>query len=50
MHLISIKLDGFDLTDDLPEHLVPPSKKEYLKTDVTELANGLDKLPYIDVN
>jgi EH domain-containing protein 1 len=27
MHLIHIKLDGFDLPDDLPKHLVPPSKK-----------------------
>ncbi len=27
MHLIHIKLDGFDLPEDLPEHLVPPSKK-----------------------
>ena len=28
MHLINIKLDGFDLPDDLPHHLVPPSKKK----------------------
>lgn len=27
MHLINIKLDGFDLPDDLPDHLIPPSKK-----------------------
>jgi len=27
MHLINIKLDGFDLPDDLPVHLIPPSKK-----------------------
>jgi len=27
MHLINIKLDGYDLPDDLPEHLIPPSKK-----------------------
>ena len=27
MHLINIKLDGFDLPDDLPSHLIPPSKK-----------------------
>ena len=26
MHLINIKLDGFDLPDDLPSHLIPPSK------------------------
>jgi len=27
MHLIGIKLDGFDLPNDLPPHLVPPSKR-----------------------
>ena len=27
MHLINVKLDGFDLPDDLPGHLIPPSKK-----------------------
>lgn len=27
MHLIHVKLDGFDLPDDLPDHLIPPSKK-----------------------
>ena len=27
MHLINIKLDGFDLPDELPGHLIPPSKK-----------------------
>ncbi|CAB4067350.1 EHD1 [Lepeophtheirus salmonis] len=37
MHLIHVKLDGFDLTDDLPEHLIPPSKKKYLETDVTAI-------------
>lgn len=26
MHLIQIKLEGYDLPEDLPEHLVPPSK------------------------
>jgi hypothetical protein len=25
--LIDFQLDGFDLPDDLPDHLVPPSKK-----------------------
>ena len=30
MHLINIKLDGFDLPDDLPGHLFPPSKKRLL--------------------
>ena len=27
-HLIKIKLDGHDLPSDLPEHLIPPSKKD----------------------
>ena len=27
MHLIGIKLDGFDLPNELPAHLVPPSKR-----------------------
>ncbi|ODM97610.1 EH domain-containing protein 1 [Orchesella cincta] len=27
MHLINVKLDGHDLPDDLPSHLVPPSKR-----------------------
>lgn len=27
MHLINIKLDGHDLPEDLPPHLVPPSKR-----------------------
>merc|ERR1719412_2720073 len=30
MHLINIKLDGFDLPEDLPDHLIPPSKKRHL--------------------
>ena len=30
MHLINVKLDGFDLPDDLPVHLVPPSKKRVI--------------------
>ena len=30
MHLINVKLDGFDLPDDLPGHLVPPSKKRVI--------------------
>ncbi|XP_045620501.1 EH domain-containing protein 3 isoform X1 [Procambarus clarkii] len=29
MHLINIKLDGNDLPNDLPEHLVPPSKRGF---------------------
>ena len=28
MHLINIKLDGYDMPDDLPDHLIPPSKKQ----------------------
>ena len=35
MHLINIKLEGYDLPEDLPDHLVPPSKKRML--------NGLAK-------
>lgn len=27
MHLINIKIDGNDLPSDLPDHLVPPSKR-----------------------
>lgn len=27
MHLISVKVDGYDLPEELPDHLVPPSKK-----------------------
>lgn len=27
MHLINIKLDGNDLPTELPDHLVPPSKR-----------------------
>ena len=27
MYLVGIKLDGFDLPNTLPEHLVPPSKR-----------------------
>ena len=30
MHLIHVKLDGYDLPEDLPEHLVPPSKKRLM--------------------
>lgn len=28
MHLIHIKLDGYDLPEELPAHLIPPSKKK----------------------
>ncbi len=26
-YLFVVQLDGFDLPDDLPDHLIPPSKK-----------------------
>jgi len=29
MHLINVKLDGHDLPSDLPDHLVPPSKRGF---------------------
>lgn len=29
MHLIKVKLDGHDLPSELPEHLVPPSKRDF---------------------
>jgi len=29
MHLISIKLDGHDIPTDLPDHLIPPSKRGF---------------------
>jgi hypothetical protein len=28
MHLINIELDGHDLPSKLPDHLVPPSKRD----------------------
>lgn len=28
MHLINIKLEGYDLPSELPEHLIPPSKRD----------------------
>lgn len=27
MHLINVKLDGYDLPTTLPEHLIPPTKR-----------------------
>merc|ERR1712223_1041792 len=30
MDIINIKLDGYDMPDDLPDHLIPPSKKQAL--------------------
>lgn len=29
MHLVAIKIDGHDLPKELPEHLVPPSKRRF---------------------
>ncbi len=29
MHLINVKLDGHELPAELPDHLVPPSKREF---------------------
>lgn len=37
MHLIHIKLDGFDMPETLPGHLVPPSKKKNLSNGDTSL-------------
>lgn len=31
MHLINIKLQGHDLPLELPDHLVPPSKKQFVR-------------------
>lgn len=28
MHLINVKLEGYDLPSELPEHLIPPSKRD----------------------
>lgn len=36
MHLIHVKLDGHDIPTELPEHLVPPQKREMV------LFNGAD--------
>ena len=43
MHLINIKLDGFDLPDDLPHHLVPPSKKKVYNGNGAGSASGSDE-------
>ena len=43
MHLINIKLDGFDLPDDLPHHLVPPSKKKVYNGNGNGSASGSDE-------
>jgi hypothetical protein len=41
MHLISIKLDGYDLPSSLPSHLIPPSKREKVQptSPVSEVAS-----------
>jgi hypothetical protein len=28
MHLINVKLEGYDLPTTLPDHLIPPSKRD----------------------
>ena len=43
MHLINIKLDGFDLPDDLPHHLVPPSKKKVYNGNGNGSVSGSDE-------
>lgn len=30
MHLIKVKIDGNDLPAELPEHLMPPSKRQLI--------------------
>ena len=43
MHLIHIKLDGFDMPDQLPDHLVPPSKKKaMMEAAAKAAANHVD--------
>merc|ERR1712042_116655 len=46
MHLINIKLDGFDLPDDLPSHLVPPSKKKLFNGQGGSSGSGSDRDSY----
>lgn len=31
MHLINVKLDGHDIPTELPDHLMPPSKRNTVK-------------------
>jgi hypothetical protein len=33
MHLMNLKLDGHDLPDELPTHLIPPSKRPFHSGD-----------------
>ena len=42
MHLINVKLDGFDLPEDLPGHLIPPSKKRVLANGRNGSGSGSD--------
>ncbi len=41
MHLIHIKLDGYDLPEELPPHLVPPSKKPEWRKEREEDGVGI---------
>lgn len=53
MHLIHIKLDGYDLPDELPVHLVPPSKKYNYREEREEegmmVANGGNALVIFEI-
>ena len=42
-HLIKIKLDGHDLPSELPDHLIPPSKRDDMAwtTPVMSISPGL---------
>ena len=40
MHLIHIKLEGFDLPETLPDHLIPPSKKRRLANGSSSTGGG----------
>lgn len=34
MYLISLKIDGFDIPNELPRHLVPPAKRARSSTGI----------------
>ncbi len=40
MHLIHVKLDGYDLPEELPQHLIPPSKKRGRRNEESMVGNG----------
>lgn len=45
MHLIKVKCDGYNLPEQLPDHLIPPSHRKQADvtngdTEVTEEVNG----------